>query len=73
MNEPYLLRVYEKWRERQTQKKEKGETQRKKGSKKENPTDGKNMSSEATGWTAFSRIESEKVFVNLPPLVRGVG
>ena len=72
MNEPYLLRVYEKWKERQTQKKEEGETQRKKGRKK-NPTDGKNMSSEATGWTAFFRIESEIMFVNLPPLVRGVG
>ena len=35
-------------------KKRKEKKQKKKGSKKENPTKGKNMSSEATGWTAVS-------------------
>ena len=35
------------------EKERKKKTQRKKGRKKENPTDGNNMSSETTGWTAF--------------------
>ena len=41
MNEPYLLRIYEEWKERQTQKRRKKKAQRTKGRKKESPIEGK--------------------------------
>jgi hypothetical protein len=74
MNEPYLLRVYEKWRERQTQKKERKEKnkERKEARRKTQPM-AKTCPVKQRAGQLFSRIESEKVFVNLPPLVRGVG
>ena len=74
MNEPYLLRVYEKWKERQTQKKEEEEN-----TKKERKEEGKHNRWHITcpvkqqAGPLFSRIDSAIMFVNLPPLVRGVG
>ena len=59
MNEPYLLR--------------KKKAQRKKGRKKESPTEGKTCPVKQQAGPLFSRIDSAILCVSLPPLVRGVG
>jgi len=74
MNEPYLLRVNEKWKERRTQKKRerRKHKERKEGRRKTQPL-AMTRPVEKQAGPLFSRIDSEKMFVNLPPLVRGVG